>query len=121
MRVTTPPVIETPITPCLHHGMSSADSPVNQSISTPQSSEVPQQMEDFIAARNQLYDEKFQLEEENHLISKENARLQEEVNFLNTKIKLLEELWPKAIYEVAQIQHGAEKLEDDAWVQLKKR
>ena len=120
VRVTTPPVIKTPITPCLHHGMSSADSPVNQSISTPQSSEVPQQTEDFIAARNQLYDEKFQLEEENRLISKENARLQEEVNFLNTKIKLLEELWPEAIYEVAQIQHGAEKLEDDGWVQPKK-
>ena len=99
----------------------SADSPVHQSISTPQSSEVPQQTEDFIAARNQLYDEKFQLEEENHLISKEHARLQEEVNFLNTKIKLLEELWPKAIYEVAQIQHGAEKLEDDGWVQPKKQ
>ena len=57
--------------------MSSADSPVNQSISTPQSSEAPQQTEDFIAARNQVYDEKFQLEEENRLISKENARLQE--------------------------------------------
>ena len=99
--------------------MSSADSPVNQSISTPQSSEVPQETEDFIAARNQVYDEKFQLEEENRLISKENARLQEEVNFLNTKIKPLEELWPKATYEVTQIQHGAEKLESDGWVQPK--
>ena len=104
VRVTTLPVIKTPITSCLHHGMSSADSPVNQSISTPQSSEVPQQTEVFIAARNQLYDEKIQLEEGNRLISKENAR----------------QLWPKAIYEVAQIQHGAEKLEDDGWVQPEK-
>ena len=93
---------------------------MNQSISTPQSSKVPQQTEDFITARNQLYDEKNQLEEENRLISKENARLQEDVNFLNTKIKLLDELWPKAIYEVAQIQHGTEKLEDDGWFQPKK-
>ena len=52
VRVTTPPVIKTPITPFLHHGLSSADSPVNQSISTPQSSEVPQHTENFIAARN---------------------------------------------------------------------
>ena len=81
---------------------------------------MPRQTEDFIAARNQLYDQKFQLEEENRLISKENARLQEEVDFLNTKIKQLEELWPKAVYEVAQIQHGAENLEDDGWVQPKK-
>ena len=60
-------------------------------------------MDDFISERNQLYDEKIQLEEENHLILMENARLQEEVNFLNTKIKLLEELLPEAVYEVAQM------------------
>ena len=106
-------MIKTPITPCLHHDINSADSPVNESINIPQSSEVPQQMDDFIAARNKLYDERIQLEEENHLILKENARLQEEGNFLNTKIKLPEELWPKAEYEVAQIQHSAKKFEDD--------
>ena len=52
-RVTTPPVTKTPFAPCLHHEIGSADSPVNQSISTPQSSEVPQRTDDFIAARNQ--------------------------------------------------------------------
>ena len=113
VRDTTPPVIKTPITPCLHHDTNSADSPVNKSINTPQSSEVPQQMDDFITARNQLYDENNELEEENHLILKENARLQEEA-------KLLEELWPEAVYEVTQIQHGAEKFEDDGWFEPKK-
>ena len=42
------------------------------------------------------------------------------MNFLNTEIKLLEELWPKVIYKVAQIQHGAEKLEDNGWFQPEK-